>query len=199
MPEGSPTLAGWRRVVADLYAAVRRDGADEASWRTWRTGRDRLLATHPDTPVPGPRRSAFNGMAFFPYDPSWRLLARVEPSAGDEVRAPDGTFSPIGQVVGQRGDLEIRLPLLWLQGYGGGLFLPFRDATNGIETYGGGRYLLDQVKGADLGAEGDLLVLDFNFAYHPSCAHDARWTCPLAPPGSSIPVPVRAGEMAPPQ
>jgi uncharacterized protein (DUF1684 family) len=93
---------------------------------------------------------------------------------------------------------EIRLTLLWLEGYGGGLFLPFRDATCGVETYGGGRYLLDQVKGADLGvrAEGDL-VLDFNFAYHPSCAHDPRWTCPLAPPGNVIAQPVRAGEMLP--
>ena len=76
----------------------------------------------------------------------------------------------------------------------GGLFLPFADATNGRDTYGGGRYLLDTVKGADLGGTTTTLVLDFNFAYHPSCAYDPRWSCPLAPPGNRLPGPVEAGE-----
>jgi uncharacterized protein len=103
-------------------------------------------------------------------------------------------------VVTERGGQEIRLPLLWLEAYGGGLFLPFRDGTNGVQTYGGGRYLIDQSKGADLGATEDgRLVLDFNFAYHPSCAHDDRWTCPLPPPASVIDGCVRAGERAPGQ
>ena len=101
-------------------------------------------------------------------------------------------------MVVERKGVELRLPLLWLDAYGGGLFLPFRDATNGGETYGGGRYLLDQVKGADLGASADgRLILDFNYAYHPSCAHDPQWTCPLAPAGSVLHLPVRAGELAP--
>lgn len=100
--------------------------------------------------------------------------------------------------VAERDGMPIRLPLLWLDSYGGGLFLPFRDATNGRETYGGGRYLLDQAKGADLGVTTTgRLILDFNYAYHPSCAHDPRWTCPLASPGSVIDMLVRAGELAP--
>ena len=61
----------------------------------------------------------------------------------------------------------VHLELFWLEGYGGGVFLPFRDATSGGETYGAGRYLLDTVKGADLGEEEGRLVLDFNFAYNP--------------------------------
>jgi uncharacterized protein (DUF1684 family) len=164
----------------------------------WREGRDALLATHSQTPLAHDARAGFTGMPFFPYDPSWRLVARVEPATGVGARAPDGVFTPIGDVVAERDGQEIRLTLLWLEGYGGGLFLPFRDATCGAETYGGGRYLLDQVKGADLGvtADGDL-VLDFNFAYHPSCAHDPRWTCPLAPAGNAIAQAVRAGEMLP--
>jgi uncharacterized protein (DUF1684 family) len=65
-------------------------------------------------------------------------------------------------------------------------------------VYGGGRYLLDTVKGADLGVTGTgELVLDFNYAYNPSCAHDARWSCPLAPPENVVPVAIRAGERAP--
>ena len=82
----------------------------------------------------------------------------------------------------------------WLDQYGGGLFLPLRDATAGDASYGGGRYLLDTAKGADLGADGEGLVIDLNFLYHPSCRYDVRWVCPLAPPGNTIDVPVRAGE-----
>lgn len=89
-----------------------------------------------------------------------------------------------------------RLALLWVEGYADGLFLPFRDATNGTETYGAGRYLLDAAKSADLGGdmERGTLILDFNFAYHPSCAFDPRWSCPLAPPENRLDVAVRAGE-----
>jgi len=82
--------------------------------------------------------------------------------------------------------------------YGGGVFLPFADATSGRETYGAGRYLLDTIKGADLGAVPDgQAVLDFNFAYNPSCAYSNRYVCPLAPRGNRLPAPVRAGEQAP--
>lgn len=86
------------------------------------------------------------------------------------------------------------LELYWLDGYGGGIFLPFKDATSGTETYGGGRYLLDTVKGADLGARGDRLILDFNFAYNPSCSYDPRWVCPLSPPQNHLALRVEAGE-----
>jgi uncharacterized protein (DUF1684 family) len=93
----------------------------------------------------------------------------------------------------------VSLAVYWLEGYGGGLFLPFRDALAGRETYGGGRYLLDTVKGADLGTGDDgRLVLDFNYAYNPSCAYDPRWSCPLAPSENRMRIAVEAGErMAP--
>ena len=89
---------------------------------------------------------------------------------------------------------EQSLDLYWLDGYGGGVFLSFADATSGTETYGACRYLLDTVKGSDLGERDGRLVLDFNFAYNPSCAYDPRWVCPLAPPGNRLPEPIRGGE-----
>ena len=92
------------------------------------------------------------------------------------------------------GGAQCELELYWLEAYGGGLFVPFADATSGAETYGAGRYLLDTVKGADLGGEDGRLVLDFNLAYNPSCSYDPRWACPLAPPANRLAVPVRAGE-----
>jgi uncharacterized protein (DUF1684 family) len=89
---------------------------------------------------------------------------------------------------------HLTLQLLWIMGYGGGLFLPFRDTTNSTETYEGGRYLLDTIKGADLGQERGKLVIDFNYAYNPSCAYDSRWHCPLAPPENWLDAPILAGE-----
>lgn len=106
------------------------------------------------------------------------------------------TFRRIGQVALSGPLAGQQLAVFWLEGYGGGLFVPFRDATSGSETYGAGRYLLDTIKGADHGgdaATGELL-LDFNMAYHPSCAYDPRWSCPLAPPENRLTVPVPVGE-----
>ena len=88
------------------------------------------------------------------------------------------------------------LLLFWMAGYSGGLFLPFRDATNRTETYGAGRYLIDSAKSADLGGDPTrgTLVCDFNFSFQPSCAFDPRWACPLAPPENRLDIPIRAGE-----
>jgi uncharacterized protein (DUF1684 family) len=88
------------------------------------------------------------------------------------------------------------LSVFWLAGYAGGLFIPFRDATNGAETYGAGRYLVDAAKSADLGSDlatGELTI-DFNFATQPSCAFDPRWACPLAPPENRLAIEVHAGD-----
>jgi uncharacterized protein len=105
-------------------------------------------------------------------------------------------FRQIGFIAVPFPDGERRLALYWMEGYAGGLFLPFRDATNGSETYGAGRYLLDAAKSADLGGDPArrTLTCDFNFAYQPSCAFDPRWACPLAPPENRLDVPVPAGE-----
>ena len=83
-----------------------------------------------------------------------------------------------------------------MAGYAGGIFIPFRDDTNGSETYAAGRYLVDAAKSADLGGDpsAGTLILDFNFAFQPSCAFDPQWACPLAPPESRLPVRIEAGE-----
>jgi uncharacterized protein (DUF1684 family) len=117
-------------------------------------------------------------------------LRDVTASTGETVR-----FRRFGAVRFRVAGGPHELSLYWLEGYGGGIFLPFADTTRGSETYGGGRYLLDTVKGADLGEADGQLVLDFNFAYNPSCAYDPRWVCPLSPPENRLDVAVRAGEL----
>jgi uncharacterized protein (DUF1684 family) len=86
------------------------------------------------------------------------------------------------------------LDLFWMESWRGGVFLPFLDKTTKQTTYGGGRYLVDTMKGEDLGVEGELLVLDFNYAYHPPCAYNPNFSCPLPGIGSRLDVEVRAGE-----
>jgi uncharacterized protein len=183
-------LLDWKRRVFALYAEVRRAADPEQAWQRWREVRADLFRAHPQSP-----RSGFDELSYFPYDPALRFLGDVVPA------------EPERRPIGSSGDERVfftrfattrfgahELELFWLDGYGGGLFLPFRDATGGSETYGGGRYLLDTVKGVDLGMQGGKLVLDFNFAYNPSCSYDPKWVCPLSPPANTLPLPLRAGE-----
>lgn len=193
-------LADWRRRIAELYARIRSEPDPTLAWRDWRRTRDGLFAGHPQSPLASGARAAFNGLPCYPYDPALRFLVGLEPAADmpEEQLEIDvgGTVRlvPAGRTNGLCGRLGGELTLYWIAGYGGGLFLPFADATSGDETFGGGRYLLDGLKGADLGMEDGLLVLDFNFAYHPSCTYSADWTCPLTPPRNRLPEAVRGGE-----
>ena len=196
----SLTLLDWRRRVASLYAAARAASDPEQGWRTWREGRDELFAGHPDSPLDEAARGSFAGLPFAPYDPALRfdaVLAPAEPQRLEVPTASDGVvpFDRIGTV--DLGDVG-RLDVWWLGSYGGGVFVPLRDGSAGATTYGGGRYLLDTVKGADLGGQDGRVVVDLNFAYHPSCTYDPRWSCPLAPEGNRLATPVAAGEQLPP-
>ncbi len=193
----SLTLLDWRRRVAALYAAVRAESpADpEGALERFRAGRDHLFREHPDSPLPAESRAAFAGLSYWPPDPALRFEAVVEPQPPEPRVATSlaGEEFPLERIGLARlpvGDLDV----YWIAVYGGGIFVPFRDATAGTATYGAGRYLLDTVKGADLGGSGDRLVLDFNYAYHPSCAYDPRWICPLAPRANWLTAPIRAGE-----
>jgi uncharacterized protein len=191
-------LLDWKRRVFEVYADVRAAQDPEQAWRLWRTAKDELFRSHPQSPLPGSERAAFTGLPYFDYDPVLRVLAGVEPAEETRIMiagsGPEPTpFRRFATAVFMLGT-EHRLSLYWLEGYGGGVFLPFRDETSGAETYGAGRYLLDTVKGADLGEVEGMLVLDFNFAYNPSCAYDPRWACPLAPPENRLPIAIRAGE-----
>jgi len=186
-------LLDWKRRVFALYAEVREAADPLAAWERWREARAGLFRDHPQSARPG-----FDRLDYFDYDAGWRFLADVVPVepqrrkiAGSGPEPVAATRFAVARFDG--GELE----LFWLEAYGGGLFLPFRDATSGSATYGGGRYLLDTVKGADLGAKGRRLLLDFNFAYNPSCAYDPRWACPLSPPANRLAAAVEAGEKKP--
>lgn len=192
-------LADWRRETAALYARVRAQADPATAHALWREGRGRLLRSHPQSPLPAGHAMRDRGVPYWPYDPALRWAVPVEPVTQPERLAidtgPDGVtrLEQAGWVLLPH-PVARRLAVWWLDQYGGGIFLPLRDATAGRTSYGGGRYLLDTAKGADLGSLGQALIIDLNFLYHPSCRYDVRWVCPLAPVSNAIDVPVRAGE-----
>ncbi|WP_031273177.1 DUF1684 domain-containing protein [Curtobacterium sp. B8] len=182
----------------DLYRRVRATPDPETAHAMWRETRDAMYADHPASPLLPEDAADFESLPVPTYDPDWRFRARIEPTEPQAMDVETGTdgivhFDRLGVVrIPGVGSLDV-----WSHGgYAGGIFVPVKDASAGKArgTYGGGRYLLDTIKGADLGGDGDELVLDFNFAYNPSCAYDPAWACPLAPPGNTVSVPIPVGE-----
>ena len=192
------TLWDWRRRVSALYARVRTMNDPQAGWAVWREERDALFGGHAQTPLDAAAHAAFRGIAYFPYDPALRLVVGLVPVTAPPVEFPaaDETIAlrAFARTQGLEEAFGGELTLYWITGYGGGVFLPFGDATNRDESFAAGRYLLDTIKGADLGMVGDRVLLDFNFSYFPSCAYSPRWVCPLAPAENRLPASVRAGE-----
>jgi len=191
-------LLDWKRHVFSLYAAIRAV-EPETGWDLWRETRDELFRSHPQSPLPAERRASFEGLEYWPYDPHARVLAELDdidapPQPIESSGAEPILFRPFARASFELRGEPLSLEVAWLAAYGGGAFLCFRDATSGRQTYGGGRYLLDTVKGADLGEDDGRLVLDFNFAYNPSCSYEPSWVCPLAPPANRLAVAVEAGE-----
>lgn len=196
---GILSLAEWRREMFALYAAARADADPGHAWKRWCDARRALFREHPQSPVPLAERAEYSGPHVFPYDSAARVVASLEPLDGGpvDIVTSDGRATRMLRFARASFDLfghAAALDVHWLDQYGGGVYLAFRDGTSGTSTYGGGRYLLDTVKGADLGVEGDRLVLDFNFAYQPSCSYDPRWSCPLPPPENGLTFEVAAGE-----
>ena len=182
-------LADWRAKVARLYLS-------DADLTGWRAGRDELFANHPQSPV----GAEFTGLRYFPANPGAVVDALLRPAEGTldiDTGGEDGVvhYRRVGIATTPYGELT----LWWIEAYGGGLFLPVRDGTSGHETYGGGRYLTDTVKGTHgrgLVVRPDGRVrLDFNYLYNPSCAYSPDWLCPLAPPENRVSEAIEAGEL----
>jgi uncharacterized protein (DUF1684 family) len=188
-------LADWRARVARLYDAVRAEAEPAEGHRIWRDSRTELFASHPQSPLAHQPELREKGVDYWPYDPDLRFTAEVRDAEPEELEVSVGddgtvTLARVGRLELPVGSLDV-----WrLLGYAGGLFVPLRDGTSGTTSYGGGRYLLDTAKGSWLGGDDRHLVVDLNFAYHPSCRYDSRWTCPLAQPGNTVAFPVEAGE-----
>lgn len=226
MSEDQPASATWldlydyrlrvARMYADRDASLRAGEAPAVVWDRWRHAKDDLYARHSQTPLSADDRATFTGLACYPYNPAFAVRATLEPADALARDVPASgplaaRFPLAGRLRFHLAGHDLSLAVYWIDVYGGGLFCPARDATSGSQTYGGGRYLFDTVKGSDLfhlegdgpslasgtlGYAGGPVLLDFNYLYNPSCAYDARWACPLAPSENVLPVTVTAGERA---
>ncbi|PZS03483.1 MAG: hypothetical protein DLM69_02920 [Candidatus Chloroheliales bacterium] len=214
-------LYDWRQRVAKIYRdrnVAWQAGEDEARvFTSFRVERDALFALHPQSPLSVEAQRSFSGLHYFPHNPAFKIEATLEPDSSGEPLAFDNgneamALRPAARLRCTVEGSAVQLTVYWIAAYGGGLFLPFRDATCSDQSYGGGRYLFDTVKGSDFlrldrtantpldalrrpGYPGGQVVVDFNYAYNPSCAYDVRWVCPLAPRENWLPMPIRAGEL----
>jgi len=140
-----------------------------------------------------PLLADFAGMERFAPDPAWRITARLERyDPPRQILVPNVIGPPLPESCPGRLRFEVAGAIYALEPTGepgGELFVVFGDATNGGETYGGGRFLY-----ADWPGENDVVVLDFNRAYNPPCVFTPWATCPLPPPQNRLPFPIRAGE-----
>lgn len=163
-----------------------------------RARKDSFFKHSHSSPIPHESRHDFEGLPYFPVDPSLRFEdLRLEPYAGTEPSAfqiptSDGQLRPAhraGTLTFEREDAPRRLTAYVLDGGDpDSLFVPFLDTTSGDETYGAGRYL-------DLEPEEDgTYVLDFNLAYHPYCVYADHYSCPLTPAENRLPIRIEAGE-----
>lgn len=201
-------LYDYRLFVANMYRERRealQNGVEpEIVLKRFRAKRNWLFAHHPQSALTQEQRTAFSGLNYFPYNPELRLLVtvdtNVEPTRRSVTMDAQRTMEmvTVGRVSFEVDDQPVSLSLYWLDIYGGGLFLPFRDTTSTSETYGGGRYLFDTIKGSDFlyVVQDDIerIELDFNYAYNPSCAYNDAYVCPLSPQENMLPVPIHAGE-----
>jgi uncharacterized protein len=203
-------LYDYRCRVADMYRMRKQAtlaGEDAAIVvQRFREARDELFASHPQSALDKEQKRKFQGLCYFPYNPAMCVEADIDANVESvqlsvAMNAEETmTMTTVGLLHFILEDVRVELSLYWLNIYGGGLFLPFRDITSPAESYGGGRYLFDTIKGSDFqatrGASGiERIVLDFNYAYNPSCAYNDRWVCPLAPYENRLQVPILAGEL----
>lgn len=206
LPMSALDIADWRLKTFALYAEVRERAAADpaAAHRLWRERRDTMFGSHPASALDSTKKAGFSGLAVAPYDPAFRFRVALDgEGAGERMEVETGTEGVVPFL--RLGTFDVpevgRLAAWELKSYGGGIFLPFRDATAGKPggSYGAGRYLLDTVKGAFHGTDADggtpTFILDFNFAYNPSCAYNEYWACPLPGPANRVPASVTAGEM----
>src|SRR5687768_13222879 len=131
-------LWDWRRRIAELYAQVRALEPRAAS-QHWRAVRDDLFRSHPQSPMDPSRRSSFSGLSYFEYDPSLRILISLVSKEATEATkmdlGPDGPLSltPFARTNGLSQKFGGELTMYWIGGYGGGVFLPFKDGTTRAE------------------------------------------------------------------
>jgi len=159
----------------------------------FRERKDQFFKQDPHSPLLPEQQDEFEGLAYFPEDLDLRFEIPIEEFPQQEVITMQTSTGDVQDYIrfgmihftveGQPTELTV-----YMAQNGGGFFLPFMDATNGEETYDGGRYLEIEPM------TGDKYLVDFNLAYNPYCAYSEYWSCPIPPKENRLSVAIRAGE-----
>ena len=160
---------------------------------------DDFMEYHPQSPLSPDQQEDFMGLYYFDEDPAYVFEVEVERFSDDEplIEMQTNTgetrhYRRWGRFAFEVDGEEASL-VVYSDPHAGDFFLPFKDATNGRDTYGAGRYLDNHRPGLRPMGEARLLV-DFNYAYNPYCAYNEYYSCPLPPADNWLKVPIRAGE-----
>lgn len=176
--------------------------SETTDWETalerHRERKDQFLAEHAHSPLPPDHQERFEGLAYFEPDPDLRFELELDEHDEQESVTVETTTEGERQYL-RWGEFRFAADGTeqTLQAYRADpdedrLWVPFRDATSGDETYGAGRYL-DLEADEHRTADGEW-VLDFNLAYNPYCAYSEAYECPLIPMENWLEVPIEAGE-----
>jgi len=163
-----------------------------------RERKDTFFAQHGQSPMPSQDRLRFKGLEYYPPDPGYRFELELHEHTEKQVlrmvytKGNEQVFLRWGEFRFRIGGREQALQAYKRNPQEKTLFIPFKDATSGKETYGAGRYL-DLESNRDGTQEGKW-ILDFNQAYNPWCVYSEAYTCPFVPVENWLEVPILAGE-----
>jgi uncharacterized protein (DUF1684 family) len=164
----------------------------------WRKDRDQFFRAHQRSPLTPNEKKNFKGLKYYPFDSKYVFCSQIErynfhinnPKYYATFLTNKGTnkrYIRYGKTQfklnGDDYTIEVYKSILSDM-----LFIPFKDMTNGKETYEGGRYIDAEI------LPGYRMVLDFNMAYHPSCAYNEKFICALPPKENMLEIQIKAGE-----
>jgi uncharacterized protein len=160
---------------------------------SFRAAKDKFYARDHRAPLTPAQQRGFKGLSYFPKNTALIINARIDRKVEPGIVRMETTKGEQQEyrrygVVHFEVDGQPAQVTLYASDHSHGLFLAFRDTTSGKETYEAGRYL-------DVETHGDVVRVDFNYAYNPNCAYNPDWSCPLPPAENWLKVPIRAGEM----
>ncbi len=167
----------------------------------WRKERDEFLKTHQRSPLTPEDKKRFKHLSYYSFNPKYLFTGKIErfsfninnPNYYATFLTNKGTnkrYIRYGRfhfnLDGKDHTVELYKSIL-----SDSLFIPFKDQTNGKETYEGGRYLDTEIEA------GYEMILDFNMAYYPACAYNEKFVCALPPKENMFDFPIPAGERNP--
>jgi uncharacterized protein len=181
-------------LIVFIFQWVLNDDQYLIEEQSWRTQRDEIFKSAPESPIPDSLKAQFKALNWFAVNPNYKIVAKFEQNPEfQRIEMPRSQSKPETYIIAGWVNFKVYDKPCKLTAYQPNakdsktLFIPFRDATTGKETYGGGRYI-------DTRLADDKVILDFNRAYNPYCVYNYSYACPIPPAENTLTVAIEAGE-----